>query len=79
MRTPTLVLVAIAALSSTFTNAAPTSRGTFDSDVFAVPSPNPAGDVVPASPRIIARDPTPDHTPTLQRFAHKYVASVYCA
>ncbi|KAI0724380.1 hypothetical protein C8T65DRAFT_734014 [Cerioporus squamosus] len=72
MRTPTLAIVTVAALSTVFVNASPLpDPGSYNSHVYAVSSPQSAPDSA-SSPRLhpiigtkVAREATPDHSPSI--------------
>ena len=72
MRTPIFALVTIAVLSSALVNASPLPEpGSYNSNVYAVSSPGSAPQPA-SSPRLhpvigtkVAREPTPDHSPSI--------------
>ncbi|KAH9944533.1 uncharacterized protein BXZ73DRAFT_97017 [Epithele typhae] len=69
MRAPTLLIVALAALGSRIANASPIPAGSFNSNVFTVShKPVTNADSPPATPNLVLRDASPDHSPTLWSF-----------
>ena len=80
MRTPTLALVAVAALSSGIATASPLPKpGSYNSHVYAVSGPESAASESSPRPHLhpivgtkVAREAVPDHAPSLNTLA-KYV------